>query len=78
MNRTRRALAWLTTLLVVLAGPVLVAAPAHAAGPTTAVEPKRVLLVAIYAVAVLLVAGVVAWAAYSQWGPRAQGQEEER
>lgn len=78
MSRGRRALVRLTALLLVVAGPVLLAEPAQAAGPSTAHEPQRALLVAIYAVAVLLVGAVVAWAAYSQWGRRTPGQEEER
>ncbi len=78
MSRSRRVLVGLTALLVVVAGPVLLADPAQAAGSSTAREPQRAVLVAIYAVAVLLVAAVVAWAAHSQWGRRAQGQEEER
>jgi hypothetical protein len=78
MSRVRRATAWTVAMLVTLLGAVLVAGPAEAATPTAAAEPRRALLVAIYAVAVLLVAAVVGWAAYSQWGRRAPVEEDER
>lgn len=78
MSAVRRAVAGLGALLVVLVGSVLLATPAQAATPATTAEPKRWLLVTVYALAVVLVGAVVAWVAWTQWGPRTKAQEEDR
>jgi hypothetical protein len=71
VNRASRALVRTSAALLVLLGTVLLAEPAQAASPTGAPEPRRIVLIAIYALAVIGVAAVVLWAARSQWGRRA-------
>lgn len=70
MSRATRILARTSTALVVVLAAILFAEPAHAASPTGAPEPRRIVLITIYAVAVVGVAAVVVWAARSQWGRR--------
>lgn len=82
MSRAARILARTSAALVVVLGTVLLAEPARAAGPTAPAEPRRIVLLAVYALAVVGVAAVVVWAARSQWGRRAdvpvELPEEER